>query len=175
MFFDVQVLIKYFLEGLAVALAAFFIPQKKMDVTEILIIALTAAAVLSILDNFSPTIATGVRQGSGFGIGLNQVGWNLAGGYADQNKKIKCTCTVDKNDFCGPSPVPPTQNEEEERPTGDNASDKDSVGSNDKLSGGYADPQEPGLYTDGTEPKEGFDNNQSNDSVEPFSGFRLNF
>lgn len=173
MFFDVQVLIKYFLEGLAVALAAFFIPQKKIDVTEILIIALTAAAVLSILDNFSPGIATGVRQGSGFGIGLNQVGWNLAGGYADQNKKIKCTCTVDKNDFCGPSQSRPDDDEEEERRRrGDSGSDKDSVGSVDKMSGG--EPTD-GL-DDGGDQQGGFINTKTGENgVEPFSGFRMNF
>ena len=80
---DFQGIIKYFLEGLAVAVAAFFIPQKKVEIKEIILIAFTAAAVFSILDNFSPSIAAGARQGAGFGIGLNQVGWNGAGGDLD--------------------------------------------------------------------------------------------
>lgn len=70
-----QELFKYLLEGLAVAFAAFFIPQRKMELMEIVLIGLTAAATFSTLDVFSPSIAAGARQGSGFGIGLNQVGW----------------------------------------------------------------------------------------------------
>jgi hypothetical protein len=80
---DFQALIKYFLEGLAVGVAAFFIPQKKVEIKEIILIAFTAAAVFSILDAFSPSIAAGARQGAGFGIGLNQVGWNAVGGADD--------------------------------------------------------------------------------------------
>jgi hypothetical protein len=69
--FDVNSLIKYVLEGVAVALAAFYIPQRKTDPKEILMIALTAAAAFAVLDMFSPGVAAGARQGSGFGIGYN--------------------------------------------------------------------------------------------------------
>ena len=64
-------LIKYVLEGIAVALAAFYIPQRKTDPREILMIALTAAAAFAVLDMFSPGVAAGARQGTGFGIGYN--------------------------------------------------------------------------------------------------------
>ena len=60
---------KYLLEGLAVALAAYFIPSRKIDPQGILMIALTAGATLALLDLFSPGVALGARQGSGFGIG----------------------------------------------------------------------------------------------------------
>ena len=73
--FDFKALTKYLLEGLAVAVAAFFIPQKKNEVSEIVLIALTAAAIFAVLDHFTPEVAGGARQGAGFGIGLNQVGW----------------------------------------------------------------------------------------------------
>lgn len=68
---DLQSLIKYLLEGAAVALAAFYIPNRKSDLREIALIALTAAATFAILDQFSPAVATGTRQGAGFGIGYN--------------------------------------------------------------------------------------------------------
>ena len=71
--FNILNLIKYMLEGLAVAVAAFYIPQKNMNVKEIAIIALTAAATFAILDMFSPFIGAGARQGAGFGIGYNMV------------------------------------------------------------------------------------------------------
>ena len=77
--FNFQLLFKYVLEGLAVAVAAFFIPQRKVDVTEIVMIGLTAAAVFAVLDQFSPTVGASARQGAGFGIGLNQVGWQAGG------------------------------------------------------------------------------------------------
>ena len=73
--FDLQSLIKYLLEGLAVAVAAYLIPKKKVDVKEIALIALTAAAVFAVLDQFAPLVSAGARQGAGFGIGIQQVGF----------------------------------------------------------------------------------------------------
>lgn len=68
---DTQSLIKYLLEGLAVAVAAYYIPRRTADLKEIAIIAVTAAAVFAVLDQFAPAVALGARQGSGFGIGFN--------------------------------------------------------------------------------------------------------
>jgi ABC-type Co2+ transport system permease subunit len=66
--------IKYLIEGLVVALAAFAIPKKQLNVEEIIIIALTAAATFSILDVFIPAMGSSARGGAGFGIGANLVG-----------------------------------------------------------------------------------------------------
>lgn len=71
---DLQSLVKYLLEGLAVAAAAFYIPRVKSDLREIAMIALTAAAVFAVLDQFAPRVAVGARQGAGFGIGFKLVG-----------------------------------------------------------------------------------------------------
>ena len=65
--------LKYFVEGLIVALAAFVIPQKKLRLDECLLIALTAAATFSILDTYLPSLAMSARSGAGFGIGANLV------------------------------------------------------------------------------------------------------
>jgi len=64
--------IKYLIEGLAVAVVALLIPKKSLNVEEIVIIALTAAAVFSILDVFIPAAGQSSRQGVGLasGIGL---------------------------------------------------------------------------------------------------------
>ena len=67
--------IKYFVEGIIVALAAFVIPQKKLKLDECLLIALTAAATFSILDAYLPSLAVSARSGAGFGIGANLVGF----------------------------------------------------------------------------------------------------
>lgn len=75
--FDWQALIKYLLEGLGVALAAFYIPRKNLNLQEILLIALSAAATFALLDQFSPGVAAGARQGTGFGIGLQVSGTGL--------------------------------------------------------------------------------------------------
>jgi len=66
--------IKYLIEGLVVALATFAIPKKQLNVEEIIIIALTAAATFSILDVFIPAMGSSARGGAGFGIGANLVG-----------------------------------------------------------------------------------------------------
>ena len=74
-------IIKYFFEGIIVALAAFFIPGKhKIDVVDIITIGVVAAATFSILDLFAPSIGSGVRNGAGLGIGFNLVGTNMVGG-----------------------------------------------------------------------------------------------
>jgi len=71
---DTQSLLKYALEGLAVAVAAYYLTKKKTDIKEILTIALVAAGTFLILDQFAPGVAAGARQGSGFGIGFGLVG-----------------------------------------------------------------------------------------------------
>ena len=71
--------IKYLIEGLVVALAAFAIPKKQLNVEEIIIIALTAAATFSILDVFIPAMGSSARGGAGFGIGANLV--RFPGGF----------------------------------------------------------------------------------------------
>ena len=71
----VKRVIKYLIEGLIVAIAAYAIPKKTMNTEEIFIIALTAAATFSILDVFIPAMGTSVRGGAGFGIGANLVGF----------------------------------------------------------------------------------------------------
>lgn len=76
-------IVKYLLEGLAVAVAAYFIPQRKSDVIEIVAIGISAAATFMLLDQLAPSVASGARQGAGFGIGLNQVGWQGGGAEED--------------------------------------------------------------------------------------------
>ncbi len=67
--------IKYIIEGGAVAIAAYYIPRKTMNMEEIAIIALTAAATFSILDLYAPAVSSAARTGAGFGIGASTVGY----------------------------------------------------------------------------------------------------
>lgn len=67
--------IKYIVEGLIVAIAAYAIPKKSLNVEEVIIIALTAAATFSVLDVFVPSMGSSARGGAGFGIGANLVGF----------------------------------------------------------------------------------------------------
>ena len=67
--------IKYLVEGLMVAIAAFAIPKKSLNFDEIALISLTAAATFSILDTYVPAIAVNARSGAGLGIGANLVGF----------------------------------------------------------------------------------------------------
>jgi hypothetical protein len=66
--------VKYLVEGLMVALAAFIIPNKKLDAGEIIVIAFTAATTFALLDTFSPSIGMSARNGSGLALGAGLVG-----------------------------------------------------------------------------------------------------
>jgi len=66
--------IKYALEGVAVALAAYYF-SGKLKINEIGMISLTAMATFAILDVYAPGISSGARQGAGFGIGAGLVGF----------------------------------------------------------------------------------------------------
>ena len=70
--------IKYLVEGLVVAIVAVLVPKKALNVEEIVIIALTAAATFSILDVFIPSMGSSVRQGAGLGLGFNLVKFPVA-------------------------------------------------------------------------------------------------
>lgn len=72
-------IIKYLVEGLMVAIAAYAIPKRSLNVEEIILIALTAAATFSILDTYIPSMGSSARSGAGFGIGANLV--RFPGGF----------------------------------------------------------------------------------------------
>ena len=71
--------IKYLIEGLMVAIAAYAIPKRSLNIEEVILIALTAAATFSILDTYIPSMGATARSGAGFGIGANLV--KFPGGF----------------------------------------------------------------------------------------------
>jgi hypothetical protein len=68
-------MLKYLVEGMAVAFAAHFIPKKKPCMEEVLVIGATAAATFAVLDMYTPSISSAARTGAGFGVGMNLVGF----------------------------------------------------------------------------------------------------
>ena len=70
--------VKYLVEGFMVAIAAYSIPKRSLNLDEVMLIALTAAATFSILDTYVPSMAVGARSGAGFGMGANLVGFPRA-------------------------------------------------------------------------------------------------
>jgi len=62
--------IKYLLEGLAVAVAMVIIPRRVPSLEEIISISGVADLVLDLL---SPSVGLTARQGAGFGLGANLV------------------------------------------------------------------------------------------------------
>ena len=70
-------IIMYLVEGLVLAIAAFAIPKKSLNLEEIALLALTAAATFAILDTYIPSMGVSSRQGAGLGIGLNLSGLAL--------------------------------------------------------------------------------------------------
>jgi hypothetical protein len=65
--------IKYLIEGLVVAIVAVLVPKKALNVEEVVVIALVAAATFSLLDVFIPSMGVAARNGAGMGIGFNLV------------------------------------------------------------------------------------------------------
>lgn len=76
--FDVKELLlrifKYLFEGIIVAIAAFLLPGRKLNVQDILTIGAVAAATFSLLDLFAPSIGSSVRTGAGMSLGVGLVG-----------------------------------------------------------------------------------------------------
>jgi len=67
--------VKYALEGLAVAVAAYLLPGKGLKMSEIGMIALVAMATFALLDVYAPSVGSSARTGAGFGIGAHLVGF----------------------------------------------------------------------------------------------------
>lgn len=70
-------IIKYLIEGLVIAAAAIFIPKKALPMEEVMTLAVLAAVVFAILDAVSPSVGVTARQGAGFGLGANLVGFPM--------------------------------------------------------------------------------------------------
>ena len=68
-------IIKNLIEGLVIAAAAIFIPKRALPLDEVATLAVLAAVVFAILDAVSPSVGVTARQGAGFGLGANLVGF----------------------------------------------------------------------------------------------------
>lgn len=66
--------IKYLILGAVVSVVSALLPKKSMNIEEIVVIGVTAAAVFAILDVFAPEISKAAKSGSGFAIGSSLVG-----------------------------------------------------------------------------------------------------
>ena len=58
-----------------IAVAAYVIPKRSLNLEEIACLALTAAATFAILDTYIPSMGVSARSGAGFGMGANLVGF----------------------------------------------------------------------------------------------------
>ena len=74
----VKRMLKYFVEGLVVAVAAWVMPGRKSDMMDVICLGLVAAATFSLLDLFAPSVGTSARTGAGLGVGANLVGFPAA-------------------------------------------------------------------------------------------------
>jgi ABC-type Co2+ transport system permease subunit len=68
-------IIKYLVEGLMVAIACYAIPKQSLQLDEIALLALVAAATFSILDTYIPTMGQSARTVAVAGIGFSLVGF----------------------------------------------------------------------------------------------------
>ena len=76
-------IIKYLIEGITVSLVGMILLMNKnggkgkytTQAMEIIAMGVSAAAVFAILDTFAPAVSMSTRQGAGFGLGANLVGF----------------------------------------------------------------------------------------------------
>ncbi len=68
-------LVKYLLLGLVIAIVAAILPSKSISFEEILMLALTAAAVFALLDLVAPSVSASAQQGVGLGFGFKLAGF----------------------------------------------------------------------------------------------------
>lgn len=70
----VKRIIKYLVLGLVISVVAIVIPKKTLNLEEVVILALSAAATFSILDVFVPSMGENARVGAAGVLGANMVG-----------------------------------------------------------------------------------------------------
>ncbi len=75
MVLPLKAIIKYVLEGLAVAVATYLIAGKFTSIRDVALLSLTAGLTFMILDLFATDIGSGARQGTGFALGAQTVGF----------------------------------------------------------------------------------------------------
>jgi hypothetical protein len=72
-------LFKYLIEGVVVALVAYWLPSwgknGSPDMKDIFMLATTAALTFALIDTFMPSLSASTRLGAGFGVGGNLVGF----------------------------------------------------------------------------------------------------
>ena len=68
-------IVKYMIEGLMIAIVAYVVPKRSLNLEEIALLALTAAATVAMWDSALPSMWVSARTGAGFGIGANLVGF----------------------------------------------------------------------------------------------------
>jgi ABC-type Co2+ transport system permease subunit len=71
----VKRIIKYIIQGIMVAICAFFLPKNSLNLEEIMLLGLSSAAIFSILDTYIPSMNVSAHQGVGLGLGLKLVGF----------------------------------------------------------------------------------------------------
>jgi hypothetical protein len=96
-------LIKYALEGTAIAVAASIVSKGKLSGLKTVTLAITAALVFLILDMYAPLTGRSTRQGTGFGLGFSMINSPLVGGEPDMcgGNQSGGTCSMTGGNQCG--------------------------------------------------------------------------
>lgn len=102
-------LLKYFLEGLAVSIAAYLVTGYKSTLKEIVMLGVTAGLTFLILDLWAQkALGSGARQGAGFGLGLKAIGgWGGFEGFDSENAWVDETEYGNANSGAGETSCEP--------------------------------------------------------------------
>jgi hypothetical protein len=77
-------------EGIAITIAIYLVTNRQLQIVEVLTLIVSISLTFLILDLFAPGIATGARQGTGFGLGFKQVGGTSHQNHQNQNQNSVC-------------------------------------------------------------------------------------
>jgi len=69
----IENIIKYLIQGLAVAFVGYFIPRKKVAFSTIMTVTIAVAISLFVLDSIAPKVGEGARLGVGLAVGYNLI------------------------------------------------------------------------------------------------------
>ena len=79
-------IIIYVCESLALTAVIYILAKKTFKIKELAVLAISIMVVFMVLDMFAPGVSSGVRQGSGFGLGYAQIaGSSYPRRYFDPN------------------------------------------------------------------------------------------
>ena len=80
---------RYLLESLAISIVALYVPKINLNIKEILMISITGAFTLMIIDLYAPQVGLFMRHSLGMSLGFKNIAGISGGGLIDKLRDLK--------------------------------------------------------------------------------------